>query len=208
MFKKILALLLVVSMMIATSGCMGSTKEPPMEKIQKTLTNMENYRALCTVTFISPKGENTYKMLQFAKTTGEYRIEMLEPERLKDTLTICDGNNIVQIDNRVGGKVYMAKPSEVRNLVLLNSFVKNFMQSEDATVAVSEEEKNTTLLETLIPGNNRYLAKQNLLMDNKTIKPIRMTVLDQEDAETIIVQYEEFEYNVELDESMFVIPKQ
>lgn len=206
MLKKLMLLLLMVALITSFGGCGNKSNEPPMEKIQKTLTGMDNYQALCTVTFKTQRGENTYKMLQYAKMTGEYRIEVLEPERLKDTVTVCDGKSIVQIDNRVGGKVYMAKPSEVRNLVLLNSFIKNYLQAEDTLAPVSGEVEKTTLLEAMIPGNHRWLSKQNLLVDNDSLKPLKMSVLDQEGNEMIIVQYDDFKYNVELDEKMFVIP--
>lgn len=168
-------------------------------------TEMEDFEATCLVTFISNKSTNNYRMKQYSRMTGEYRIEILEPERLKDTLTVCDGDAIVQIDNRVGGKVYKAKPNIVRNLVLLNSFIKHYMQSEDVSVKASAEMDEVTEMEAVIPGNIPYLATQKLTIDNETLKPLQMMVMDANGNETIVVQFEDFQYNVGLEDELFKI---
>lgn len=190
-----------------TVGCsLGKTDEPPEAKIQKMFAQMNSYQATCTVTFIAKNTQNTFKMIQYAKMTGEYRMEMLEPERLKNTVTVCNGDKIVQIDNRVGGKVYVAKPSPVRNLVLLNSFIENYLQGEDVTITASAQEDNVTELEAIIPGNHPYLARHKLWVDNESLSPLQMSVYDENGNETIVVQFEDFEYNVELPDDLFKIP--
>lgn len=183
-----------------------NSDEPPLAKIQKMFTTMEDYKATCVVTFVSNKSQNDYRMVQYSRMSGEYRMEILEPERLKDTITLYDGNTIVQIDNRVGGKVYVAKPNIVRNLVLLNSFIENYLQGEDVVVLASSDLENVTELEAVIPGNNPHLVTQKLLIDNETLNPISMTVLNVEGKESIVVQYEDFIYNVGLEDDLFKIP--
>lgn len=193
--------------LVPSTGCSLKSNEPPLVKIQKMFKEMEDYQATCVVTFISNKSSNNYRMTQYSRMTGEYRLEILEPERLKDTLTICNGEEIVQIDNRVGGKVYKAKPNIVRNLVLLNSFIQHYMQTEEVAVRASTEVENVTEMEATIPGNHPYLVTQRLSIDNETLQPIRMTILDGEGKETIVVQFEDFDYNVGLEDDLFQIPK-
>jgi outer membrane lipoprotein-sorting protein len=67
------------------------------------------------------------------------------------------------------------------------------------------DEGQCTVLEAIIPGSHPYLSSEKLWVDNKTSKPVKLVIYDPDGAERIIVTYGAFEYNVELDDSLFTI---
>lgn len=196
-------------LIVVLAGCSskGGTSKAPFEKAQKMLHDMKTYKCTAIITFISNKNNSVFKVMQHGKMPDKYRMIVLEPEKLKNTVTMSDGDKIIQMDTRVNGKVIVAKPNKARNSVLINSFVKNYFQGEDSAVNASNMNGGDfVVLEATIPGDDQVPVKtQKLWIDSKTIKPVMMKVYDKEDNERITIKYEEFEYNCEIDDNLFKI---
>ena len=79
------------------------------------------------------------------------------------------------------------------------------MQSEDVAVdtSVSLDENRCTVLEAIIPGGNKYISTEKVWIDNDTLKPLKFIIYDQDGNERYIIIYNEFEYNPEIDNSVF-----
>ena len=79
------------------------------------------------------------------------------------------------------------------------------MQSEDVSIdtAVSLDESSCTVLEAVIPGGNKYTATEKVWIDNETLKPLKFVIYDKEGNERYVMIYNDFEYNPEMDESVF-----
>ena len=178
-----------------------------MEKIQKQLNEMENYQCSATMERFSNKGNNTYETNQYFKSTGEYRLELTAPETVAGNYTVFDGEKICQFNPRVSSKIVKQVPeSQQRNELFLGQFLKNYMQSEGVTVeAAALDESRCTVLEAVIPGGNEYTATEKLWVDNETLKPVQFIIYDSKGNETYHLSYHTFEYNVELDDSLFQI---
>ncbi len=199
---------LVIS--IGLAGCSATKHKSTMEQIQAQLNKIENYRCMASVIFISNKGRNEYLTKQYYKKTGEYRLEMLEPDTIKGIVTIFDGKTVMQMNPRVEGKmIYPVEGSKDRDEIFLGAFLKNYMQSEEVSIAVVHtDEGKSTVLEAVIPGNHPYLSTEKLWLDNKTLKPTQLVIYDSQGNERMIVKYKEFEYNIALDDAVFrVEPK-
>ena len=127
--KKI-ALVLILCV-VTLCGCSTiKDNSTPMEKIQKRLSEMESYTCDATMKRISNKGENTYDIKQYYKSSGEYRLEIVAPENLKGNYTVFDGEKICQYNSRIDGKIIVDVPeSQQRNELFLGSFIKNYMKS-------------------------------------------------------------------------------
>jgi len=191
---------------ITIISCKIKTEEKTsISKIQDMLLNMKTYKTTAKVTYISNKNKNTYKLKQYLKVPGQYRIELIEPENVKDLVTICDGEKIIQLENKVEKKLTVLKPNEGRTLILLESFIMNYFNTEDAVSEVYDNGiKEVTVLEATIPGESRYFVKQKLWIDNKTLVPTKLTIYDINNEASIIVKYEDFMYNIELEDSLFM----
>ena len=198
----------VVSVLLFV-GCGNSEEVSTMEKIQNQLKNMESYECTGTLTRISNKGQNVYDIKQYYKSTGEYRLELLSPDDVAGNYTVFDGTSIFQHNPRVQGKYIKNVPqSQMRNELFLGSFVKNYFQSEDVSIeTASMETGTTTVLEAVIPGENKYTATEKLWINDETIKPVKLVIYDVEGNERYIVEYKDFEYNCDIDDSLFKIPE-
>ena len=59
------------------------------------------------------------------------------------------------------------------------------------------------MLEAVIPGGNKYTATEKVWIDNETLKPLKFVIYDEDGKERYIITYNEFEYNPEIDDSVF-----
>jgi len=210
--KKFLKLLLIaLSILLVFSGC-GSKREKSasvMEKIQTMLTEMEGYSCSATLTRISNKGTNTYETKQYFKSTGEYRLEITAPENVAGNYTIFDGEKICQYNKKLGDFVIKDVPeSQARNELFLGNFIKNYLRSEEVSIEVSTiDSSKYTVLEAVIPGGNRYLAREKLWIDNETLVPTELIIYDEDGNEKYVLKFVEFMFNPEFTEELFKIPE-
>ena len=47
------------------------------------------------------------------------------------------------------------------------------------------------------------IATEKVWIDNETLKPLKLVIYDKDDNERYVMIYNEFEYNPEMDESVF-----
>ncbi|NLK20649.1 MAG: outer membrane lipoprotein carrier protein LolA [Epulopiscium sp.] len=209
--KKLKALFLAVTMgcVILTSCAPKKVQKSPIEEINDKLMTMETYGCIADLTYISNKGENTYKTKQYYRTTGEYRVEMIAPEEVKGLVTVYDGEKVMQYNPRINGEVIDEIPeSKNRNEIFLGVFLKNYLQSEEVTLEVFNiNDEEYSVLEAVIPEGGKYLATEKLWVSNKTLEPNKLIVYDIEGKERIIVKYEQFKYNIKLEDRIFRISK-
>jgi len=201
--------------MLITTACAAEGLRGPadadeitaFEQIQRKLIEMQDFRAIATVEYHSNKGVNTYETVQHARITGEYRVEVTAPPHVSGSVTASDGHQIIQFNNRVNGRVnLMTGESPERSEILLTSFIKNYLQSEEVSVSVADmDEGIRTVLEATVPGSHPYLATQKLWVDNNTLLPVKLVIFDPDGAERVVVTYHVFEYNVTLDDALFTL---
>lgn len=207
-FKSMFFLFLSVFLVFALSSCKKNEDEmSTMQKIQKQLNEMESYECNATLKRVSNKGENIYETKQYYKKTGEYKLELLAPETVSGNYTVFDGKTICQFNPRINGKLLIdVKDSQQRSELFLGQFIKNYMQSEGVSVDVMKlDESKCTVLEAVIPGNDKYIATEKLWVDNETLKPVQFIIYDSQGKERYVVTYNKFEYNVSFDDETFKI---
>lgn len=211
-FKRILPA--VIAFVLILSGCGNPPKTEDeatlYEKIQNTLKNLETYEAVASVTYISNNNYHDYRVKQHSKASGEYRVEVLEPENVAGNVTIFDGKVICQYNNNVSGKIAVGTTeSSERSEIFLTSFIKNYYADEEVSMAVSnmEDDDDITILEAKLPGDNQYLSTEKLLLVNDTLKPKELIIYDDKGKERIVVVFHEIEYNVKLNDNLFSIQK-
>lgn len=203
--KRTTCVIAVMMLSLILSSC-AKDQLTPMEEIQNQLSTMENCQAKGTLTRISNKGEMTYEIAQCSKITGEYRLEILAPEHMSGNFTVYNGNEVSQYNSRTNELVKLDIPNGKQGSELFfTSFVKNYLKSENVsiTTSVNLDENSCTVLEAVIPGGNKYIATEKAWIDNETLKPLKFVIYDEEGKERYIIIYNEFEYNLDLDNSIF-----
>ena len=168
---------------------------------------METYECKGTLTRISNKTENVYGIKQYYKSTGEYKLELTSPDDVSGNYTVFDETSIFQYNPRVQNKIIENVPeSQMRNELFLGCFIKNYFQSEDVTVETSNMDNiQSTVLEAVIPGQNKYTATEKLWIDEETLNPVKLVIYDTEGKERYIIEYSDFKYNCDIDDNMFKI---
>lgn len=208
---RMLALaVLMLSVMFTGAACGAKTKEQEQtayEKIQQSLVELKSYRCRATVEYKANKGSNVYETIQHSRITGEYRVEVTGPEKVSGSVTCSDGSHIYQYSTKVNGRVsLLVKETQERSEIFLTTFIKNYLKSQEVSISVANMgEGQCTVLEATISGEHPYLASEKLWIDNKTLMPVKLVIYDPDGAERIIVTYDSFEYNVDLDDSLFTI---
>ena len=210
MKRRLLLLIMICTAALAFSACAAIQERVDIsayERIHRQLMSMESFAAQATVTFISNNNSHTYETTQAARISGEYRIEVTAPQNVAGNTTVFDGTTISQFNPRVDGRVSQTTTEAPERLeILLTSFVRNFVTSQEVSVtAAALDEGLTTVLEATIPGDHPYMATQSLWVSNDTYLPMQMKVFDQNGTERIIVIFNSFEYNVNIEDSAFQI---
>lgn len=207
--KKFRAMLLILASLLLITSCSKTTKESlsDMEKIQQQLLNMDNYACIATVEHISNKSTKTYKMKQYYKKSGEYRLEMLEPDSVNGIITTYNGKTICQFNPKLGGEIRKdIQPSIYVDEMFLGAFIKNYLKSEQTSISVSKfDAAKCTVLEADVPGDNKYLDTEKLWMGNEDLMPKQLIIYDVDGVERIKVTYGEFKFNAKLEEKIFYI---
>ena len=206
--NKWLTLLLAATLLTGCQPKPTAEPEPTIyQQIHQHLVALQTYRARATVEYISNKGTNTYETTQHGRITGEYRIEVTGPEHVAGIVTSFDGQHIYQFSTQVNGRVtILARETQERSEIFLTSFIKNWLAGQENSVtAANIEDGRYTVFEAAIPGNHPYLAIQKLWINNETLLPHKMIIYDTAGTERVIVTYHSFEYNIELDNSLFSI---
>jgi len=202
---------ILMTALFAAAGCAGGAgkaeTQNTYQKIQSILVNVQSYICEAAVEYKSNKGSNVYDTVQKCRITGEYRVEVVGPEKVAGNVTLSDSKTIYQFNKRVSGKIAVAtKESQERSEIFFTSFIKNYMKSNETSVSAAKVEGDPcTVLEALIPGSHPYLASEKLWIDNKTLKPVKLILYDPQGSERVIVTYKTFQYNVAIDDSEFKV---
>ena len=137
--------LLIVSFLIGmkflnknyyNSGKFGNNTS--IKEIEKTILNINSYKAEIEVTIKSNKNENKYKLYQEVKDGKEMQ-KVIEPEILKGTEIIYENGNL-QIKNTQinASKIYTNYPYIAKNELFLSDFLKNFNESSNKEIKKEE----------------------------------------------------------------------
>ncbi len=193
----------MIGIVMLITGCSGEStiNVSDEESALKFLQSLDGYEAQVNVVFFSNKGENQYVVHQKARATGQYRMEILEPENFCGVLTVCDGSRIRQSDPTIGGMVD-AKPTPVRDALLLYSFLEAYLQNGGE---ICEGEEDTLVMSTRYPGEHRKIVSAQLRLAKGSGLPLSLVVSDEAGAPSLHLTFLNFQVNPEWNEADFQI---
>lgn len=204
---KFLRMLVMFILTITLFGCGKDNSVNGYKNIQEAIMNMESYTADIHVTYISNKGESVYDIMQMAKKDGKYILKTNFPESMTGNIIMYDGSLIWHYNPQVDSKISVIDNERMeRREINIFTFLENHLKSNDIAVETSSiDEEVYTILEAMIPSTNQYFANEKLWLNNKTNLPEKLIIYDTEGKERIIVEYSNFVYNPELEDSVFDI---
>lgn len=179
-----------------------------IKEIEKTILNINSYKAEIEVTIKSNKNENKYKLYQEVKDGKEMQ-KVIEPESLKGTEIIYENGNL-QIKNTQinASKIYTNYPYIANNELFLNDFLNNFNKSSNKEIRKEENKiifklKNGRIYnqeQILTIEKNNYINKDNIKdnsnqNNNGDIK-MTMQIIDSNNNIKIYIIYNKIEFNI------------
>ena len=202
---KILKKSFFIMFVLALAGCSNASDTDEYANIQDKLVNMESYSCEAEVTFYSNKGENKYTINQQAKNDGRYFLETTSPDSVKGNIILFDGNMLWQYNPNLDSKISVGDKDKMeRKEICLFTFLENYLKSKDVALETANiDESIYTILEAKIPGGNKYFDSEKLFINNETKAPERLVIYDTEGKERILVTYNNFVYNPEIEDSKF-----
>ncbi len=187
------------------TACGQPTKEKIYYEAQKKISEIEAYQ--CSA-FIKVQRENEEKEYVFQQTfqyPDRYRLEVLAPEELKGNVTVSNGKT-TWLYNPSINQYWRIEPFEQsqEQLMFIGYFMRNLFASEESTLEQRKEgERGHIGITTPLPGGGYYFQKQRLWIEEKSLTPHSLEIVDQEGMVRFKVNYEDFQFNPELDDEIF-----
>lgn len=193
--KKQWTILIAITLCILAAfiGCQKkeSTKEEAYGEFQKKISKIDAYTCTAEIEVVGNKSPQKYIMIHDYKKPDYYRVEVISPEHLKDKTMEYKGDKIIIKNPDEDDEVELPNIGKNSHYLFIGDFIENYLQNEEIEIKLSG---GNLILETQIPGNNKYFKKQVLYINVETKKPIKMEILDEEANIRFNVNYKEFEY--------------
>ena len=136
------------------------------------------------------KSSHNYVFIHSYVKPDYYKLEVVEPKNLKGKTMEYKGDKVIISNPDIKDKIELPNMEDNRQYVFIGDFIKIYLQNEEVNIKLSN---NRLILETTIPGNNKYFNKQILYVNKDTKNPEKMEILNDEGKPSFTVKYKEFE---------------
>ena len=199
--KKFLFIILAIAILLVVISIIFSKKSyetinignnnlnKTLEEVEDYILNIKEYTATIEVTVNSNKNSNKYLIKQIHKEKNDEQ-EVLEPETIKGIkLTYKDSSLKVENSNLNLEKIYNNYPYIESNIFWLNSFIEEYRNSERRNIT----EKNEEIVMQIKRRDDKRIAVKELFLDKKTLKPTKLSIMDNSKNVMVYILYNEIE---------------
>ncbi len=160
-----------------------------LEEVEDYILNIKEYTATIEVTVNSNKNSNKYLIKQNHKDKNDEQ-EVLEPDTIKGVkLEYKDSSLKIENSNLNLKKIYNNYPYIESNILWLNSFIEEYRNSEQRNIT----EKNEEIVMQIKRKNDKKIAIEELILDKKTLKPTKLSIMDNSKNVIVYILYNEIE---------------
>lgn len=186
------------------AGCGTSVnKYNVYERLYAAYSTIQSFKAEVSVTSYSNNSENKYTLLQYYKYPDKQRSEYVS-DNGGGSITVINGNQGKIFNGNNDPVILDALEVSDQNYMLLSTFFERYYASEETVVSVSGSEDNGTItLEAETGLSHPYRKSMKLVVNTKDLKPISMTVYGYDEKPSLLVEYNSFELNAQIDDSIF-----
>ena len=199
--KKFLFIILAIAILLVVISIIFSKKSyetinignnnlnKTLEEVEDYILNIKEYTATIEVTVNSNKNSNKYLIKQNHKEKNDEQ-EVLEPDTIKGVkLTYKDSSLIVENSNLNLEKIYNNYPYIESNILWLNSFIEEYRNYEQRNIT----EQNEEIVMQIKRKNDKKIATEELILDKKTLKPTKLSIMDNSKNVIVYILYNEIE---------------
>ena len=163
-----------------------------LEEVEDYILNIKEYTATIEVTVNSNKNSNKYLIKQNHKEKNDEQ-EVLEPDTIKGVKLIYKDSSLIgyKIEEATINleKIYNNYPYIESNILWLNSFIEEYRNSEQRNIT----EKNEEIVMQIKRKNDKKIATEELILDKKTLKPTKLSIMDNSKNVIVYILYNEIE---------------
>lgn len=208
MHHRIICMIIIVC--VVFTGCGVLKREISFEKVGKRLLKLTAYTCDVTMRVTNNKSTMEYKLKHSYKSPDKYRIEVLAPEELAGQVTIYNGSSSYIYHPRINQYLVTENFSDS---VEYNSFIGSFINHirKNYSIRTGKEksgEKEFIVLEFEVPEPNDYMYFEKLWIDAEAALPVKAEIYKSDGKITVSLDYNNFVYNPDLDDSNFTITKE
>lgn len=184
--------IIILCVLVVFIGCKRreSTKEEVYGEFQKKISKIESYRCIAEIETIGNKSPKDYVVIHDYKKPDYYKLEVVSPSHLEGKTMEYQGDKIIIKNPDIKDEVELPNTGKNNQYLFIGDFIKNYLQNEEMSIKLSGD---NLILETQIPGDNKYIKKQVLYVNTKTKNPVKMEILDNEEKIRFNINYKEFE---------------
>lgn len=185
-------LVIFITIFVIFVGCQKreSTKEEIYKEFQKKIVTMSSYKCMAYVEVTGNKSNHNYVFIHNYTKPDYYKLEVVEPKNLKGKTMEYKGDKVIITNPDIKDKIELPNNDDNRQYSFVGDFIKNYLQNEEVDIKLNN---NSLVLETIIPGENKYFAKQILYIDKESKNPKKMEILNSEGKVNFTVNYKNFE---------------
>ena len=160
-----------------------------LEEVEDYILNIKSYTATIDVTVNSNKNSNKYLIKQSHKEKNDEQ-EVLEPETIKGVKITYEDSSLKVENSKLNlEKIYNNYPYIESNILWLNSFIEEYRISEQRKIT----EKNEEIVMQIKRKNDKKIAVEELILDKKTLKPTKLSIMDNSKNVIVYILYNEIE---------------
>ena len=199
--KKFLFIILAIAILLVIISIIFSKKSyetinignnnlnKTLEEVEDYILNIKEYTATIEVTVNSNKNSNKYLIKQNHKEKNDEQ-EVLEPDTIKGVkLEYKDSSLKIENSNLNLKKIYNNYPYIESNILWLNSFIEEYRSSEQRSIT----EKNEEIVMQIKRKNDKKIVTEELILDKKTLKPTKLSIMDNSKNVIVYILYNEIE---------------
>lgn len=168
-----------------------ATKEEIYSDFQKEISKIESYSCIAEIEVTGNKTSKDYVVEHYYKKPDYYKLKVISPKHLEGKTMEYKNNKIFIKNPEIGDTVELPNEGNDNQYLFIGDFMKNYLQNEDVKINVSKE---NLVLETSIPGEDKYFSKQRMYINTKTKNPEKMEIIDKDGKIRFNVIYKDFNY--------------
>ena len=181
-------LILIFSLFYYKKSKLGNNIINLSEKknIENILSNNFKYDSNVKVKIYSNKNKNEYS-LKIKEDGKNSLIEVLGKKKISGLKIEKKNGNLIIKNNKLKlEKIYENYKEFTDNSLLLSSFVKEYMETENK----EKYEENGKIVIRIIPKNySKYIKYKELYLDKKNENPVKMIIKDSSKQVKISIEY-------------------
>lgn len=200
MKKLIFALIMISLMAVVAVGC--NARGEKTKDLTPYFKNLKNYSVDVSITVQNDKQKIDYTGKQIYSLNLGYRFE-LNKERV-----LIYKNNKIYVSDLINGQKYTKDDStdDIYKMSFIEEFIKLSYSKDDKDISFKDINGDKyEVINVSIPNNNRNIRKGSLYVNIKEKAPRTLALYDADGAPKIIIKYENFNSQVNIDKKAFNI---